>query len=163
MAFLPLFLVDHRQFSTQAAAATYGIMSFSGTVCRPFLGALTDWMGRRKPVIVGGFIVASISILGIATIDKLLLLYPAIVLLGIFGTGHTGLADTFLIEMIPSQRREETLGFYYTMRMGIASLAPVMVGWASEQISLPHCFLTLALVAGLSALLLSLAKERPME
>ena len=26
MAFLPLFLVDHRRFSTQAAAATYGIM-----------------------------------------------------------------------------------------------------------------------------------------
>jgi len=163
MAFLPLFLVDHRQFSTEAAAVTYGIMSFSGTVCRPFSGALMDWMGRRKPVIVGGFIVASISILGIATIDNLLTLYPAIVLLGIFGTGHTGLADTLLIEMVPSQRREETLGFYYTMRMGIASLAPVMVGWASEQISLPNCFLSLALVAGLSALLLSLVKERPME
>lgn len=163
MAFLPLFLVDHRQFSTEAAAVTYGIMSFSGTICRPFLGALMDRMGRRKPVVIGGFVIASISILGIATIDNLLMLYATIVLLGIFGTGHTGLADTFLIEMIPSQRREETLGAYYTMRMGIASLAPVMVGWASEQISLPNCFLSLALVAGLSALLLSLAKERPME
>lgn len=162
MAFLPLFLVDCRQFSTETAAATFGIMSLSGAVCRPFFGALMDWMGRRKPVVIGGFIISSISILGIAMIDNLLMLYSAIILLGIFGSGHTGLADTFLIEMIPPQRREETLGFYYTMRMGIASLAPVMVGWASERMSLPNCFLGLALVAGLSALLLSLAQERPM-
>lgn len=163
MAFLPLFLVDHRRFSTQAAAATFGMMAFSGIVCRPFLGALTDRMGRRKPVVIVGCIIASISILGIAALDNLFMLYPAIVLLGIFGSGHTGLADTFFIEMIPPQRREETLGFYYTMRMGISSLAPVMVGWASERISLPHCFLALALVAGLSALLLSLAPEKPVE
>jgi MFS family permease len=163
MAFLPLFLVDHRRFSAEAAAATFGIMSFSGTVCRPFFGALTDWMGRRKPVVIGGFIMASISILTIAMSDNLLMLYSAIVSLGIFGSGHTGLADTFLIEMIPSHRREETLGFYYTTRMGIASLSPLMVGWASERISLPHCFLSLALVAGLSALLLSFAQERPVE
>lgn len=163
VAFLPLFLVDYRQFSTGAAAATFGIMSFSGTVCRPFFGALMDRMGRRKPVVIGGFIVASISMLTIATIHNLWALYPAIVLLGIFGSGHTGLADTFMIEMIPSHRREETLGFHYTVRMGIASLSPVAVGWTSERISLSNSYLILALVAGLSAVLLSLAEERPME
>ncbi len=163
VAFLPLFLVDFREFSTGAAAATFGIMSFSGTVCRPFFGALMDRMGRRKPVVIGGFIVASISMLTIATIHNLWALYPAIVLLGIFGSGHTGLADTFMIEMIPSHRREETLGFHYTVRMGIASLSPVAVGWTSERISLSNSYLILALVAGLSAVLLSLAEERPME
>ena len=163
VAFLPLFLVDNREFNTGAAAATFGIMSLSGTVCRPFFGVLMDRMGRRKPVVIGGFIVASISILIIGTMHNLWALYPAIVLLGIFGTGHTGLADTFMIEMIPSHRREETLGFYYTVRMGIASLSPLMVGWTSERISLCNSFLILALVAGLSAVLLSLAEERPTE
>jgi MFS family permease len=163
VAFLPLFLVDYRQFSKGTAAVTFGIMSFSGTVCRPFFGALMDRMGRRKPVVIGGFIVASISMLTIATIHNLWALYPAIVLLGIFGSGHTGLADTFMIEMIPSHRREETLGFHYTVRMGIASLSPVAVGWTSERISLSNSYLILALVAGLSAVLLSLAEERPME
>ena len=163
VAFLPLFLVDNREFSIGAAAATFGIMSLSGTVCRPFFGALMDRMGRRKPVVIGGFIVASISILIIATMHNLWALYPAIVLLGIFSTGHTGLADTFMIEMIPSHRREETLGFYYTVRMGVASLSPLMVGWTSERINLCNSFLILALVAGLSAVLLSQAEERPIE
>ncbi len=77
--------------------------------------------------------------------------------------GHVGLADTFMVEMIPSHRREETLGFYYTLRMGIASLSPPVIGWASERISLSKSFLILGLVAGLSALLICFAEERPME
>ncbi len=163
MTFLPLFLVDFRGFSTGKAAATFGIMSFSGAICRPFMGALMDWMGRRKPVVIGGFIIAGLSILTLTTIETSWILYTAIVLLGIFGSGHAGLADTFMIEMIPSHRREETLGFIYTVRMGLSSLSPVLVGFASERITLYNSFLILALVAGLAALLLSLAEERRVE
>lgn len=163
MAFLPIFLVDCRDFSTGAAAAAFGVMSFSGTVCRPFLGALMDWMGRRKPVVIGGFIVSGLSILAMVLIDTTWVLYVAIVLLGVFGTGHSGLADTFMIEMIPSHRREETLGAVYTVRMGIGSLSPLLVGIASERISLGSSFLILAAVGGVAALLMSLAKEGPVE
>lgn len=160
MSFLPLFLVDYREFSIGTAAATYGIMSFSGTVCRPFVGALMDRMGKRKPVIIGGLIISGISILTIATMDNFWILYSAIVLLGISGSGHIGLSDTFMIELIPSHRREETLGFYYTVRMGMASVSPVVVGLVSERISLSNSFIILALVAGLSASILCLARER---
>jgi hypothetical protein len=38
-----------------------------------------------------------------------------------------------MIELIPSHRREETLGFMYTLRMGIASISPFIVGFLSEQ------------------------------
>jgi FSR family fosmidomycin resistance protein-like MFS transporter len=163
MAFLPLFLVEYQGFSTGAAAANFGIMALSGTICRPFLGALMDRMGRRKPVIIGGYIIAGLSILTIATMNTLWTLYPAILMLGIFGIGHTGLADVFMVEQIPSHRREETLGFYYTLRMGMMSLSPLLVGFASERISLSHAFLTLALVASIPALLLGLARERQEE
>ncbi|MBW2146763.1 MAG: MFS transporter [Deltaproteobacteria bacterium] len=163
MAFLPLFLVDYRNFSTGKAAAAFGIMAFSGAICRPFLGALMDRMGRRKPVVIGGFILAGLSILAVITFETPWILYLSIILLGIFGSGHSGLADTFMIEMIPSHRREETLGFIYTVRMGIASLSPLFMGFASERISLYNSFLILVPVAGFAALLLLLAEERPME
>ena len=107
--------------------------------------------------------ISSLSILAMLTVETSWLLYLFIVLLGIFGTGHTGLADTFMIEMIPSHRREETLGFYYTVRMGIASLSPLAVGWTSERISHSSSFLILDLAATLSAVLLSLPEERPMK
>jgi MFS family permease len=163
MAFLPLFLVDHRSFSTGAAAAAFGIMSLSGALCRPFLGALMDRMGRRKPVVIGGFLVAGMSVLMLVSLENRWCLYASIVLLGIFGSGHAGLADTFMIEMIPSQRREETLGFIYTLRMGIASLSPLLAGFASEYITLNHTFLYLAAAGCLAALLISLAEEKPVD
>ena len=155
--------MDHRGFSIEAAAAAFGIMSLSGAVCRPFLGAAMDWMGRRKPVVIGGFIIAGLSLLALAFFESPAILYSSIVLLGIFGSGHAGLADTFMIEMIPSHRREETLGFIYTLRMGVASLAPVVVGFASEKISLQQTFLFLAAAGGLAALLLFPAPEKPVE
>lgn len=163
MTFLPLFLVDYRGFSQGKAAAVFGIMALSGTFLRPFMGALMDWMGRRKPVIIGGAIIAGLSILGIAKVEREWLMYLFIILLGTFGSGHAGLADTFMIEMIPSQRREVTLGFVYTMRMGIASLSPFLVGLVSERIGLIHGFMILALISGFSVLLFFLAEEKPVD
>ena len=163
MTFLPLFLVDYRGFSQGKAAAVFGLMALTGTFFRPFVGALMDWMGRRKPVITGGFIVAGLSILGLTKVETEWVIYLFVILLGTFGSGHAGLADTFMIEMIPSQRREETLGFVYTIRMGIASLSPFIVGFVSERISLIHGFTILASVSGFSAFLLSLAEEKPVD
>jgi MFS family permease len=163
MVFLPLFLVDHRGFSIEAAAVAFGVMAFSGAVCRPFLGAAMDWMGRRKPIVMGGFIIAGLSLCALVFFKSTAVLYVSIVFLGIFGSGHAGLADTFMIEMIPSHRREETLGFIYTLRMGVSSLAPVVVGFASERISLERTFLFLAAAGGLAALLLLPAPEKPVD
>jgi len=163
MTFLPLFLVDYRSFSTEKAAALYGMMAVAGTIFRPFLGTLMDRMGKRKPVIIGGFIVVTLSILGLTTTKSLWIMYLYIILLGIFALGHSGLADTLMVEMVPSQRREETLGFIYTVRMGTSSLAPILVGFLSERITLVHTFLILAFIPILSALILSLAEEKTVD
>jgi MFS family permease len=165
MTFLPLFLVDYRGFNQGKAATVFGIMALSGTLFRPFVGALMDWMGRRKPVIICGSIIAGLSILGLARIQTQTewVMYVFVILLGTFASGHAGVADTFMIEMIPSQRREETLGFVYTVRMGIASLSPFFVGFISERIGLIHGFTILAFISGLSVILLSLAEEKPVE
>jgi len=163
MAFTALFLVDQHGFLPEAAAAVYGLMSFSGLICRPFLGALMDRMGRRKPVIIAGYIISGLSIMAIAGITQRWLLYIPLVLLGIFGVGHSGLADTFMIETIPSQRREETLGFVYTFRMGIGALAPLMVGVLSERVTIRYAFLILAALGGVAALLISRAEEKRIE
>jgi MFS family permease len=163
MTFLPLFWVDDRGFSTGEAAALYGVMAVAGTLFRPFVGILMDRMGKRKPVIIGGFIIVSLSVVGLTTIRSPWMMYPSILLLGTFALGHSGLADTFMVEMVPSKRREETLGFIYTVRMGIASFSPVIVGFISEQITLTYAFLILGFVPIVSALILSLAEEKPMD
>jgi len=114
-------------------------------------------------VIIGGSIIAGLSILGLAKTESEWLIYLFVMLFGPVGSGHAGLADTFMIEMIPSQRREETLGFVYTMRMGIASLSPFLVGLISERIGLIHGFTILVFISGVSVILFSLAEEKPVD
>jgi FSR family fosmidomycin resistance protein-like MFS transporter len=161
MTFLPLFLVDQRGFSTEKAAAVYALMSLSGAICRPFLGGLMDWMEKRKPVIIGGFIIAGLAILGLTSFEAPWVMYLTFVLMGIFVSGHSGLADTFMIELIPSHRREETLGFVYTFRMGVASTSPFIVGLLSEYVGMIQVFSVLGVISILSAFVLSLAEEKP--
>jgi MFS family permease len=90
-------------------------------------------------------------------------LYIPLFLLGIFGAGHSGLADTFMIESIPSHRREETIGLVYTFRMGISAAAPLLVGILSEWTTIEHTFLILAFLPGFAALLISSAEEKQMD
>ncbi len=161
MAFMALFLVDQRGFLPQEAATAYGIMSLAGLLCRPFIGALMDRMGRRKPVIIAGYLISACSILAVLNIGNRWLLMLPLILLGIFGSGHSGLADTFMIESIPSHRREETLGFVYTLRMGISAISPLLVGFSSERITIDSTFLFLAMLAASAALVIFFAEEKP--
>jgi FSR family fosmidomycin resistance protein-like MFS transporter len=163
MTFLPLFLVDYRDFSAQKAAAVYGVMALSGAIFRPFFGTLMDRMGRRKPVIIGGFVISALSILLLTTFRDPWIFYLSIILLGTFGSGHSGLSDTFMIELIPSSRREETLGVIFTVRQGLAALAPFIVGLFSERFHLSGTFLVLALVPLITASILCLAEEKPIK
>ena len=56
-----------------------------------------------------------------------------------------------------------TIGFIYTLRMSIASLSPVAVGFASEKFSLYHSFFILAFAGGLAAVLLLPVMEKPAD
>ncbi len=159
--FIPLFLVDQRGFSAEKAAAVYGLMSLSGVFSRPLLGALMDRMGRRKPVINGGFIISGSAILALTTLETPYVMFPAFILIGIFVSGHSGLADTFMVELIPAHRREETLGFAYTLRMGTASISPILVGFLSEHIGLVRVFSIMGVISIMSAFILSFAEEKP--
>ena len=163
LTFTALFLVDDRGFKAESAAAVFGLMSLAGLLCRPFLGTLMDKMGRRKPMIIAGYVISAVSILGMVVITHQWLILAPLVLLGIFGMGHAGLADTFMIESIPSARREETLGFVYTFRMGISSLSPVLIGFLAEGIGIERAFLLLSAFPVAAVAILWFAEEKPMD
>jgi ACS family glucarate transporter-like MFS transporter len=157
--FLPLFLVDQRGFSVEKAAAVFGLISVAAIVSRPLLGAVMDWTGRRKPVINAGFLLSGLAIYGLAGAETPWVTYPSFLLLGIFLSGHSGLADTYMVEMVPAHRREETLGFAFSLRMGTASCAPFIVGLLSEGIGVQQVFLLLGTVSILSTAILAFARE----
>jgi len=163
LAFTALFLVDERGFQPERAAITFGCMPLVGLACRPLLGTLMDRMGRRKPIIITGYVVSATSILALVYITHQWLILAPLILLGIFGMGHAGLADTFMIESIPSIRREETLGFVYTLRMGIAAISPLLIGVLSEIVGIETAFLFLSVMPWAAAGIILLADEKPLD
>jgi MFS family permease len=163
LTFIVLFLVDERGFRPESAAAAFGLMSLAGLVCRPFLGAMMDRMGRRKPIIIAGYVISAISILALVYITHKWLIYLPMILLGIFGLGHSGLADTFMIESIPSLRREATLGFVFTVRMGVSATSPLIIGILAEWIRIENAFLVLSTLGLLAAIIISFAEEKPVD
>jgi FSR family fosmidomycin resistance protein-like MFS transporter len=163
LTFMALFLVDERGFQPESAAAIYGLMSLAGLVCRPFLGALMDWMGRRKPIIIFGYALSAISILALVYITHKWFIYLPLILLGIFGLGHSGLADTFMIESIPSSRREATLGLVFTIRMGVSATSPLIIGILAEWIRIENAFIVLSVLGIVAAIIISSADEKPLD
>jgi len=163
LTFMALFLVDERGFQPESAAAIYGLMSLAGLVCRPFLGALMDWMGRRKPIIIFGYALSAISILALVYITHKWFIYLPLILLGIFGLGHSGLADTFMIESIPSSRREATLGLVFTIRMGVSATSPLIIGILAEWIRIENAFIVLSVLGIVAAIIISSAEEKPLD
>ena len=138
-------------------------MPLVGLACRPLLGTLMDRMGRRKPIIITGYVISASSILALVYITHQWLILAPLILLGIFGMGHAGLADTFMIESIPSLRREETLGFVYTLRMGIAAISPLLIGVLAEIVGIETAFLFLSIMPWAAAGILVCADEKPLD
>jgi len=137
-------------------------MPLAGLACRPFLGALMDRMGRRKPLIIAGYIISATSIPVLTYITHQWLILAPLILLSIFAMGHAGLADTFMIDSIPSLRREETLGFVYTFRMGIAAISPLLTGVVAELVGIETAFLCLSALPWAAAGIIGLADENPL-
>jgi hypothetical protein len=76
--------------------------------------------------------------------------------------GQAGLADTFMIESIPSLRREETLGVVYTFRMGIAAISPLLIGVLAELVGIEKAFLGLSVLPWVAAGIILPADEKPL-
>ena len=163
LAFTALFLVDERGFQPESAAVTFGMMPLVGLACRPLLGTLMDRMGRRKPIIITGYIISATSILALVYITHQWLILAPLALLGIFGMGHSGLSDTFMIESIPSLRREETLGFVFTLRMGMAAISPLLIGVLAELAGIETAFLLLSVMPWAAAGIIVFAAEKPLD
>jgi MFS family permease len=120
-------------------------------------------MGRRKPIIIAGYVISAISILALVFITHRWLIIVPLIFLGIFGLGHSGLADTFMIESIPSLRREETLGFVYTLRMGISAISPLLIGVLSQLVKIEKAFFILSILPWVAAVIILFAEEKPQD
>ena len=155
LAMTPLFLMTVHGLSPAVTGVAFSLMVLVGALAQPFIGRLSDRVGRR-PVFIVGNMVAAFGAAGIALAPG-----PGLAIAGIVVTATVlvGIRSAVLAAAIDfSGRRESTtLGFAFAAMDGIGAIGAVAAG-AVGNIDLHYSYM---LGAGLSALAAGIALCAP--
>lgn len=117
----------------------YGILN---SLFQPLLGAVSDHLGRRKPVILGGLFLMGISTLGFVAAHRFtdLLLLRMLQGIGVAATVPASLA--LMTAASTQERRGGAMGIYTTMRMTGFAVGPLVGGVLVTHFGFNTTFLT---------------------
>ncbi|MFQ5841746.1 MAG: MFS transporter, partial [Thermodesulfobacteriota bacterium] len=146
--FLPLFLVEKAHFSIKVATLYYIAMYLMEVITRPMIGAYSDKVGKRKPVILGECVLFGVLFLSLTIFQTQLVLLIIILGIGLFAGTIPVVAQTYAIEMIPSEHRERTLGFVFTISTTTTTFTPLIIGFLADYLGLIQSFIILPSLIG---------------
>lgn len=146
--FLPLFLVEKAHFSIKVATLYYIAMYLMEVITRPMIGAFSDKVGKRKPVIMGECVLLGILFLSLTIFQTKLILLVIILGIGLFAGTIPVVGQTYAIEMIPSEHRERTLGFVFTINTAAITFTPLIIGFLADYFGLSQSFILFPLLLG---------------
>ncbi|HEX8870879.1 MAG TPA: MFS transporter [Lentzea sp.] len=141
---LPLYVTGPLHNSKAAAGLAFGAFAVSALVLRPFAGRLTDHLGRR-PLLIGGAVLAAISLSLTALASDLPSVVALRLLLGVGEAAFFVAGFAALVDIAPPDRLGEalslnSLGLY----LGLAAGPPL--GEVLTQQSYPAAWLAAALL-----------------
>ncbi|HJM51561.1 MAG TPA: MFS transporter [Alphaproteobacteria bacterium] len=158
MSMTPLYLQTTHGYSPAQAGTLFAVGLLAGTVVLPWLGRVSDRIGRKRVVVVmtffGGLLAAGIAFAGPG---------PALLLTVVGAIGMlVGVRAVILALAVDfaAKREGTTLGFVFGLMDGVGALGAVLAGLVGE-VDLSRAFLLgggLALASALLALLLPLRR-----
>ncbi|WP_158839624.1 MFS transporter [Saccharothrix deserti] len=155
---LPLYVTGPLGSDEAAAGLAFGAFAISALVLRPFAGVLTDRLGRR-PLLVGGALLAAVSLALTAFVDSLPAVIALRLLLGVaeaafFVAGFAALADLAAPSRVGEALSYNSLGLY----LGIA-FGPPLGEFLVENGSFTAAWLGAAVLSVAAAVLAALIGE----
>lgn len=148
IAFVALFLHDHRGLSAGAAAAGLALIQVGGAVARITSGRLSDREGRRidplrrQALAMAAFLLAT----GVLADAPMALLAPVLLGAGVLTMSWNGLSFTAAAELAGRDRVGTALGLQGTIMRVISAGAAVGFGGLVAASSWPAAFALLALL-----------------
>ncbi|MCB1339112.1 MAG: MFS transporter, partial [Maritimibacter sp.] len=155
-ALLPLFMVGTLGMGVAEVGLLEGLAEATALVVKVFSGAISDWVGRRKPLAVLGYGLAAVTkpLFALATGPGLVV---AARLLDRVGKGIRGAPrDALVADLTPEGQRGAAYGLRQTLDTIGAFVGPVIaiaLMWATAD-NIPAVFWASLLPAGLSVTLL---------
>lgn len=164
-AYLPLFLHQQVGMSVVKAGAMLAVMQVGGICGRIGWGVLSDWLGRRGPVMMLIGVIAALSSVGMMLLrPDTALLVPAVLafLLGASGMGWQGLHLTLMSESVGVQSTATAMGLSLNFSFIGTFIAPPVFGYIADSTSSFHwSWIALAVWVSAGTLLTLLLREQP--
>lgn len=131
LAMTPLFMLDYRGYSSTWTGVIFASMLLGGAVLAPFMGRLSDRMGRKR--LIATSCLASAGGVAMVAFGS----QPALMLIGAVGAASlmTGMRPALLAASVEMVGRKETtsLGMIYAVMDGIGAVGALLAGVAGGQ------------------------------
>ncbi|KAH7054552.1 major facilitator superfamily domain-containing protein [Macrophomina phaseolina] len=127
----------------------------AGTSFRPFVGALSDSMGRRRPILACIALFAVGSAIGGSSINMAMLI-AGMAVQGLGGCGISVLCQILVCDLVGLRRRAKYCGFIYGAATVGYSAGPVVGGLLVERAGWRWCYYITLAPCGLAAILVTL-------
>ena len=150
LSMIPLYLAERHGFGPEAAGIAFSTMLIVGALAQPWVGKLSDIVGRR-PVVVFGNLAAALAATLLVFQPSLWVMLPAMV---VAVAALDAIRAAILAGTVDHSGHSEgtTLGLAFVLLDGIGALGAVLAGLAAG-VSWPHMFaLAAAFSLGAAAL-----------
>ncbi|MFY1047996.1 MFS transporter [Chryseobacterium sp. GP-SGM7] len=134
MTWAVAFFEKDKQFAFHDAAITSGMVAFGWVFGCPLLGFITDKLGRRKPVLIGGAVLMILSLLQLIFIPELFPAKISMFVLGI-GSGAAMIPYSVIKETNPDYVKGSSTGAINFITFGVTTLlSPVFSSFFGKSL-----------------------------
>jgi predicted MFS family arabinose efflux permease len=163
-SWLPSYLTERLGVDLALSGLLTALFPAVGVVARTAGGALSDRLfgGRRRPVTVLSFAVATPGVVGLAATVRVPVVVALVVTVGLGVHVAIGLLFSYVTEVVPPSVRTTAVSLMTAAGLAGAFVAPVVAGALIERVGYRTTFLLAGVVGVLGALAAWWAPESPV-
>lgn len=164
ISMIPLYLQQDKGLSSSETGLIYAVMVLVGALAQPYVGKLSDRVGRRKVILSfnGGAAVAAFAAYAVDSTSNLFAVLATLLLALALLQGVRAAILAAAVEFAGS-REGSALGFAFSLMDGIGALGALLAGWVAGY-AFSNAFLlagTLALFAMFACLSVAMPSSVP--
>lgn len=139
--------------SLQSTILMYVFYNLVYSLLSPYLGGLSDRVGRR-PLLVGGLFVFAVIYLSFGWADQIWQFWALFATYGIYMAATDGVSKAYIVDLMPAEQKATGLGLFGTI-VGVSTIfASSVTGYLWSHFGAAACFSWSAALAAVAAAVL---------
>jgi MFS family permease len=150
VTFLPLYMEDGLELSSQSMGFHFGLLWAVGIVASPLMGHLSDRLGR-KPVLVPALLCSGTLTVILALFGNGIMFTVIIGMLGIFLRSDYALLSAAILDIVGQKVATTVLGVLSFLRFSMAGISPLIAGYLYQNFGMKAVLFFVAALFAISA------------